>query len=300
MKYLFTFLLIGVLCPLVFTGCDIINPAEDIPAYLYIEEFDITSDPVTQGTDHAEVTEVWVTVDGNFLGAYSPPALVPILAAGPSQIRVEAGIKENGISTLPDIYPFYDPFEVTRTLEPNVVDTLRPQVGYVPRTVFSYVEDFEDGDNHFFKDLRIGNTTNVLQVQTEEVFEGDASARVRLDTSGPIFELATTRRFQDLISVSPFVYLEVNYKSDVPVSFGLVGFRQNDPTDPGTSFYEAGFLPSNEWRKIYFILSRLIINSQTTKDEYKIAFRAALPVENGSFSVDEANIYLDNIKLLNF
>ncbi|NJL74770.1 MAG: hypothetical protein HC892_06765 [Saprospiraceae bacterium] len=61
-------------------SCDLINPAESIPAYLYITPFEFEiENTLRQGTGDQKITEAWVSIDGEFLGTYSLPALVPIL-----------------------------------------------------------------------------------------------------------------------------------------------------------------------------------------------------------------------------
>ncbi|HQU57565.1 MAG TPA: hypothetical protein PLU64_00170, partial [Saprospiraceae bacterium] len=108
----------------------------------------------------------------------------------------------------------------------------------------------------------------------------------------------TTERFSGLASRSPFVYLEVNYKSDVPVLFGLIGNRKNGIPSQEVIILDPGFVPKAEWNKIYFNLSYLI--NEINQEEYQVVFQAFIPIENGQFSRKQANVWLDNIKLLHF
>ncbi|MEZ4984834.1 MAG: hypothetical protein R2795_07325 [Saprospiraceae bacterium] len=89
--------------------CDFINPEEGIPSYLFIEEFTLTTGPA-QGSNSHKITEAWVFVDDIFLGVYDLPATVPVLETGSHTVRVEAGIRDNGLGDFPNIYPFSPTF----------------------------------------------------------------------------------------------------------------------------------------------------------------------------------------------
>ncbi len=286
-------LLLAVGVVLCFSTCDLVNPEESIPAYIYVPDFQLTT-TAGQGTNSNKITDVWLSVNGNFLGVYTLPALIPILAEGEQTIILEAGIKDNGINATPEIYPFYKPFEIKRNLKPNVVDTIRPVTTYRDNARFSFIEPFEQ-ESHLFQDLRTGNNFNRIQITREGAFEGNA-AWIRMDTNNPILELATNIRFEDLKAKGGLVYLEVNYKSEVPVIFGLIGYPEGAAT--GVPLYDPGFLPSNEWNKIYFNLSSLLIGS--IYSEFQIAFQSVLPNQNGVFTQNSASIWLDNIKLVRF
>ncbi len=278
----------------VLAACDIINPAEDIPAYVYVESFQVNTDSRSEGTNSSKIEEVWLSVNGNFLGAYTLPALIPILESGMRTLTLSAGIKDNGISATPEIYPFYDDYEVQLELRPNEVDTLRPIIGYRDNTRFAFIEQFETEDSHIFQDLRAGTTANRVQIVSEGGLEGN-SAYVQLNEDNPLVELATLNAYRDLTTRGFVAYLEVDFRSDVIVVFGVQGFRNGVP---GTPIFDPGFLPGATWSKIYFNLSPLVFGNNF--DEFKILFQAILPNEDGVFIQKDANIWLDNIKLVHF
>jgi hypothetical protein len=278
------------------SSCELINPEEELPAYLYIQEFNLQTNESAEGSDSEKITEAWLSVDGRFLGAYPLPARVPVLAAGEQEISLQAGIRDNGISSTPEVYPFYRTFRQNVALSPLTTDTLRPQTGYTDNTTFAFIEDFEQGAP-IFQDIRIGTTDNEMRTVEDVVFEGQASGRIRLDAMSPAAELATTTRFRNLTANSPFVYLELNYRSEVPVVWGLIGFRDGVP-GTGTPLFDPGFRASEEWNKIYFNLSPLLATGNF--DAYQIALQAVLPQEDGEFTQPEAFVWLDNIKLVHF
>ncbi|MDX1666996.1 MAG: hypothetical protein R3350_07195 [Saprospiraceae bacterium] len=280
---------------IILTACDITDLSGEVPAYIYIDQFEVFTEP-PEGSSSANITEAWLTVDGNFLGAYSLPAIVPVLERGEKEISLQAGIKDNGIGITREIYPFYTAFQTSIDLMPERTDTLRPTIGYRQRTKFAFVENFEDS-GHLFRELRAGDPFNRVQLSGRQAFEGSSSALIQLDAERPFVEIATLRSFRSLTADGVFVYLEVNYRSDVPVVFGIIGI---DPARPGseTPLFDPGFNPSEEWNKIYFNLSPLF--QQLNFDEYKIALQAFIPLEDGALVRQEAEIRLDNIKLVHF
>jgi hypothetical protein len=279
---------------LLLAACDIINPSEEAPAYLYIADITKQTNPDTEGSNSHKITEAWVFVDNEFLGAYPLPALVPVLAEGESEIRIEAGIKDNGISSTPEIYPFYEPWRVTLNLEPNQIDTLSPVARYLDNAGFAFIENFEDID-HIFQDLRQGADENRIQL-TDDAFEGEHAGLIYLDTAHAVVELATSDQFSGLQDNSVYVYLELNYKSDIPVLFGIIG-RDNGVTG-ASPYYDPGFLSKGEWNKIYFNLSALMFNNKF--DNYQIGIYTAIPYSGGKFERQNARVWLDNIKLVYF
>lgn len=294
MKYVLAVLIFGM-GTLLFHSCELINPDEDIPAYVYIEPFELVTNSA-QGSNSQLITEAWLIVDGQFLGAYSLPALAPVLAEGETDIRLEPGIRQNGIISTPDIYVFYEPVDFNVDLQPNEVDTLKPVTRYQDNVKFATVENF-DIDAHIFQLDRDGNSQTKIEITSQDAFEGDGSAIIKLTADNPLIEVASSQIFADLDALSPFVYLEVNYKSDISGIFGLIE-RENGIDMTSEAVYEVGFNPSDEWNKIYFSLTSLIITSNF--DAYRLGFQAVLPFGEDGQLIDEGTIMLDNIKLIHF
>lgn len=290
-KYILYIFLLGIL--FVYGGCDLINPEEEIPAYIYIDNFRLSTSG-DEGSDSELITDAWLSVDGEFLGVFTLPAQVPVLDNGSKEIRVDAGIKDNGITDLGKIYPFYEPFITTLDLTANKTDTLRPFTTYSDDVQFTILEEFER-TGHQFQEIRIGASNSGIEIDENNVFEGNSSGVLTLTPEEPTVEIASTTRFPNLTQKGFFVYIEVNYRSDVPVLFGLIG-RQQNGVGTGTQLFEPGFLPSDTWNKIYFNISGLF--DPSTFEEYQLVLQAFLPQENGQFTLTEGKVWLDNIKLL--
>ncbi|MEL7021344.1 MAG: hypothetical protein AAGK47_07050 [Bacteroidota bacterium] len=278
-------------------SCDIINPEEQIPSYIIVEPITLTTD-IGEGTSSAKITEAWVFVDADFVGAYSLPATIPVLYEGTHTLRIQAGIHDNGINSVPEIYPFYETFEATVELSPDTETVIAPTIGYLPDTEFAYIEDFESGE-HLFMDDRDFDADTKIDITTDDVFEGRQGGKIVLTPDNPFIDVATNldRLFSGLQEDQVYVYVEVNYKSDVPVLWGVIGYDDNLLSTPVPT-YDPGFNAKDEWNKIYFNFSSILFNADFAG--YQFGLTAVLPSENGAFTTDRAEILLDNIKIVHF
>jgi hypothetical protein len=284
--------LLGLILP----GCDWINPEEPIPAYLRIEAVRLSTD-LNEGSDSENITEAWVFIDGDFLGAFAIPSTIPVYREGQTEVRIEAGSRENGSSSTPDIYPFYAPYREDLNLTPGQTSRISALVTYRSEARFAFIEDFEAG-NSLFRERITGTDQSRIQISQESPFEGNRMGLIELGTDDPFVEIATVPRYRGLLDDGNSVYLELNYRADTRASFGIVGYRDSNPLPLGTA-YAAGFNPSEEWNKIYFNLTETIFTSEV--DEVQIVIRAGLPLrEDGTFAAESGRIELDNIKLLHF
>lgn len=283
-----------LLCICFSSACNLIDPEEPTPAYLYIPEFRLQTNPATQGTDSHKITDIWLTVNGKFIGVYPLPATVPVLAEGQAEIIIEPGIKNNGINGASISYPLYRIYETAMDLAPGKTDTIRPLTSYISNLKVAAIDDFESGGRLFNKVLN--DSGSGMVATSDDVFEGNFSGLITLDKDRSVVEISTTRLFQDLTATSPVVYLEVNYKAEAPVVFGVIGYV-GGPGGLSTAILDPGFAPKDTWNKIYFNLSPLLTDPQYTGG-YQLVLQAFIPQENGQFIVDSAKILMDNIKLL--
>ncbi|WP_421794914.1 hypothetical protein [Haliscomenobacter sp.] len=286
------FLLLGT------STCDLINPEEEIPSYIWIAPFEVQTNGTTQGSASAKITEVWVSVDDAFFGVYPLPAKIPILKTGNSKIKLEAGVKDNGISTTPEIYPFFQALEYNIVLKANEIDSIRPKTTYRSGIRFAFVENFEN-NSHVFQTLVTGNESNRMSITNEGAFEGSGSGLIQLSTQYPAVELATRNTYSGLLAKGTAVYLELNYKAEVPLLVGVIAYKAGNINAGGQILYSAGFNASENWNKIYFNLSRIVADSKL--DEYQIILKTEIPKNaDGTINRSNAKIWLDNVKLVHF
>jgi hypothetical protein len=102
-----------------------------------------------------------------------------------------------------------------------------------------------------------------------------------------------------LLAKGAAVYLELDYKAEVPLTVGVIGYKSGGFGGAGLIQYSAGFNASAEWNKIYFNLTRVVADSKL--DDYQIILKTEIPKNaDGTINRPNAKIWLDNIKLIHF
>ncbi len=266
---------------LLMSACD---KAEELPAWIVIEDYDVEVLP-GQGTADHQITEVYAYTPTRFLGVFPVPGRIPILKTGATQIDLFPGIRANGIKASPDIYPFLARYRQTVDLVPGNVDTIKPVFTYDPISRIRFVEDFEGGIKTFGELIK----GKMLEIDSDEVFEGIGSGRITLDSLNPLFEIASIS-YTDLPLNGTPIYLEVHYKNDVPFVFGISG---SSAIIPSYRQFAVGLNPRETWNKVYISLTNTINQAQLSNT--KIIVFAALPT---NFTGGEAHVWIDNIKLI--
>lgn len=272
------------------SSCDETVPE---PAYIYIDNIYFTSDSA-RGSSSSAITDVWPSVDGQQLGANTFPCIFPVILDpnfSTNSIKISAGIKDNGITNTRTIYPFYVPYITSLKLEPGKIDTFHPTLQYDPTATIIVVEDFEKPNVPIFTTDRDGNPNTVMLHQSTEVFEGNYSGQLVIDSANLDCTVSSSSHFYNLQSsfASP-VYIELNYKTNTPFQVGIVAHYSNGSSE---ITYKGGGNATTGWKKIYFNLTAEVYNSNAT--EYSLIFRALKYPD-----VDQPLIYLDNIKLLHY
>lgn len=261
-------------------ACNIINPAEPVPAYIKIHDPKVIT-LAAQGSASENISNYWLFVNNQAEGVYNRTGNYPLIAEGTTKLAFLAGIKDNGVSNLRVVYPFYTADTITTTLNPNGTIDIYPTFRYISGTQFKVLEDFELGSV-----LISSNSSNPLVRSSlpEDVFEGSFSAKIKLDSITPGIEL---------LSIDPFtlpllgfdIYIELNYKSDVPFVVGLQSMSTSQ------KFYQWTITPKSEWNKIYLNAKSLV--NTTNNTSWKLLIYSAPDTLTGT-----KYIYLDNVKVL--
>jgi len=275
------------------SGCKTHDTCEGLPAYLYIEAFDLTTNFFEEGTDSHKITELWVYVNGNAIGIYDLPAMIPVLAEGNASISIAAGIKNNGIASDRIRYPFYKIWETSVNLVPLKIDTLFPHFTYIDNAQFIFREDFEDPGIGF--EQLLGSTVDMNLTQTEgQVFEGSGSGFVSTNTDFPVYRGGTNNQLQ--LKAGSRIFMELNYKSNNSFAVGV-------QANPISSFNRELALIINptiqvdgvhQWNKIYIDLS-WAVGANMAANSYDLYIEA---VRDPNVSVSE--LFLDNIKVIQY
>ncbi len=264
------FLLLTIL-----SGCEVINPEEEIPSYIHIDTVTLK-----EGYTH-NITDVWVYVDDQLQGEYELPVTFPLLYSGTHKISIHAGVKLNGIAATRVSYPFYKAYIQNINLNKDSVISLAPEVEYYAGTTFAWVEDFENSVTSI-------DTTAKSDVPLDRVFDnGNYVGKASFNESGGIFECKSSESFE--LPRGTGVILELDYKTDIELVVGLFANEYS-------SSIQEQIITLNKkttWNKIYINLTEAISNHPGAID-YNIFIGAVKDADNDTVS----EIYLDNIKII--
>jgi hypothetical protein len=269
-------------------GCD--TEEEPIPSYIKVNPIQLST-TTDEGSNSHKIEYAFIYINEEFLGGYFIPSTIPILQEGDVTIQIDPGVKANGLSFNPDIYPFYQRYEANITLTPGEVTEINPTTKYRENCAFPIQEEFNSTSHIFTADID-ENPSTVIEISTLDAFEG-TSGRIELTSANPSIIFGSDFNRNDLRSLpdnGTAVWLEVNFKGDTEIIFGLIAI--DDFGNP-ESFPEYGINRTSTWNKVYFDLSQII------RDPRFVAFQvfggATLPS-----GATEATVLLDNIKLVHF
>ena len=264
---------------LVFASCQK-EDAVGIPAYIKIENIYLG-----ENDSNSTITDAWVYVNGQLQGVYELPAKFPVLEEGNANIKVYAGIKNNGIASDRVIYPFYSSDTTNKVLTINASTEIYPTVN-IKENIDGQFDDFDNGYSF--------NSDTCFQVLSGGPYGKYGS--LSLSDSDSI--LITEINYQDFpLSFdnvpqqgSP-TYMELDYKNNT--SF-LVGMYINFPNSPTL---EKGLLwinPKEDWNKIYIDLTQTVseaIGAET--------FSIFIKMQRDS-NLDENKLDFDNIRIIHY
>jgi hypothetical protein len=280
----------------VFLSCDIINPEEEIPSYINISRFDVEG--INDLPPSAEVRDVWVTINNEFIGVYEfkeDGLTIPVLKSGPSDLVLRPGIiKDAGFNDIHQSYPYYTGyFENIELLTGEVVD-VNPNTRYTDDAFFvpEATDDFETGLNRQYRSC-LGCPLN-LEILNRDSSNLDLFTDINGTSIGYItipegatdsINFRTRSAFAVPVNASQ-IWLEFDYKSNVIFTTAL---------EFNSQFYFRirPFLVAspNEWRKVYLSLIDDFSLSKTSS--FNLIFSS--PPSTGD---QEYYLAIDNIRLV--
>lgn len=265
-----------------FDGCSVFDPAEDIPSYVRINSISLQiNNSVIEGTGSSKITDAWVYVDGQLIGAFEMPVSIPILAEGTHSILVLAGIKQNGSSTMRAIYPEYKGWQSTITLIRGQVLTVNPVVEYYAGTNFMWMCDFDDVGTNI--NSNFGPWPGRLQVITGAAAFENKSGYVFLNQDTTDFYAQSSQAYT--FNGSYDIYLEMNYACNQSFVVGIY----NANTGEYVPWCDVG--ESTSWNKIYIRLNDAVL-TQAPGGQYHIyvAMKKSSGVAVPWLSIDELKL----------
>jgi hypothetical protein len=281
---IFTSLLILLLLSL--STCEKFTGDQTVPAYLKINGICLNTQQ-SQGSSSSIITDAWVYVDDEFIGAFEMPAKFPVLKMGKQNITIYAGIKKNGIATTRAAYPFYSGLDLNLRLTPDSTTTINTTcTTYDPSTSFLWMENFESAGLSLDTTPRSQVALTKTLSDSPLTFEGMHSGAIRMDTSKNRLEIVTHSSYT--IPNAP-VYLELNFNTTCSITVGVVIYvNYSIVQTPVISLNPT----EDKWKKIYIDLTSSL-NAYQGANGFKVYFGATLPT--GTFS---SQTLLDNIKLV--
>ncbi len=276
-------LLLTATFSLTLISCNIINPAEPVPAYVHVGSIALSTTSA-QGSNSNKIVDSWVYVDGNIVGIYEMPATLPVLSAGSHNLTIRPGILINGIAATRTAYPFYTGYDTTVNFESAKTISVSPKVTYTSSTRFLQNEDFDQAGLSL-KKFSGSDTMLVVDTLTANRFEGNCGA-VFLDAAHDFFMCSSIDSFP--LPLGTPAYIELNYMGDNEFTAGLITYTASAAfaTDIVT------FKATGTWRKEYINLTPFITSASAFA--YKIYLKATK-----SSTLTNASIYFDNIKVVN-
>jgi hypothetical protein len=268
-------------------SCDLIDDPETIPAYIQIDTIKLQTSYETERSSSHKIVDAWVFANNQLIGAFELPMKAPVLLNGVQDIEVFAGISDNGIRSFPEVYPFYDRSITTKTLVAGETTIIEPVVNYIDEVEVELKNgDFETGNPFQNVDP---NQISTLELSNIDPFEGDDCGRMLLTGGSPFIEVKSLTEFTLPNPNQSPMYIELNYKNDVPFEVGIIAYKNN--VEFG-KIYVVGMLESEEWNKIYINLRADVAFLEG--DKYRIALKAS---KSANVTEDE-EVLVDNIKLL--
>lgn len=289
---------------LLLNGCNTFDREEQTPVYFYIDTFALTTkSDNSQGSNAHDIKDAWVYVDGQLIGAFEVPVMVPVLAMDTARITILAGIKKNGRSDDREIYPFYKALQDTMVLVPGRIDSFSPSIKYHDSTEFKWIEDYEDRTISFEPSgSDITEDSMRLTFEPSEVYRhsnlNQVSGYVEFDSINQRFENSTISKFT--IPSNSSTYLEINYNLETEAQIGFYAYDQAgiliDRVNVLYLFNTKNTVTGDyDWKKSYISLNEDMSDPRFSNATFKIFIYAKNFSDNPT-----ARLYFDNLKLLHF
>lgn len=272
-----------------FASCNVFDPRADVPAYLSIQPFEVSTDSLTQGTNQQKITDAWVYVNDNLQGTYELPAKVPIIANGNYTLKIYPGIKVNGIAANRSVYTFLNYYEEKNfSLKPGVLSYVSGKTTYKSNLTFIWLENFESQGVTLVKGANSDTTFFVVQGGTES-FNNSRFGKLVLDGVKTQFQLNSFQGFKLPNKGTQSIILEMHYNISTDMSVGLIA---NQPGNTTVNPLLTLVSTHGNWKKIYVNFTDLAATFNQA-ESYTVYFSGRRASDAAS-----ATFCLDNLKLI--
>ncbi len=275
--------------PLLLNSCDV-QPAPEV-AYLTVDTLTVAPN-TNQGTASSRLTTLWIEQDGEQMGAFTPPCTIPVFARDNTTIRLIPGINLNGSYAQRNQYEMLSLNSVAWDLVPRStknVTSARTTFEYNTAYTIEVLEDFDDVGLNYVHTIKSDTTLQLTSALDEALnIDGEWPNKSGKYVLPPTTrgEFKTLQAF-DLPKYGANVWMEIDYKTDVALTFGIFA---NEPLQSIQAPVVTLF-PNDQWNKVY-------INLVTEVSAYPAAQDYHLFFGSINTSQDTTTTYIDNIKLL--
>ncbi len=247
-----------------------------VPSYITINNFTLSTDAATEGSNSQNISDAWVYVDNDLVGVYELPVTFPVLKEGNAKLDVYPGIKEDGISERRAKYIFYNPYSQQINLQKDKTITINPTTTYTSTTHFYWMENFESASLPF----TYNTTSDTIVFKTSAAFEGNYAGQVSLIPGMDFFECMTPS-LATLPRTGTTVFLELNFKCNQPIMVGMYA----DSEQLGVFYLNT----TSEWKKIYLNFTEPV-RTRSYAGELKIFFGFQSKVDYPEFMFDNLKV----------
>jgi len=281
--------IILVFLAIVHQGCNWINPPEELPAFVSIEEPRVCLDSLCQYTLPQGLKAVWVYTEGIPvpLGVFGTYSRFPLPYSDKKNVSLRAGVFENGISNFIKEYPFLQfRHHVTSGIK-GKTDTLRANFTYFPDSLLTFpiAENFEGQDLQLEPFIQPSDSI-ALERSIETPYQGAYCGKITMNAGRTNLQLQSTREFS-LPGNGTEVWLELAYRGDVKLQAGLISLLNGSVK----VLNQNTILKSDDWTFVYLNFTPLASTYSNG------TFKLWLQVE-GQGNV--GNAYIDQVRLIHF
>tara|TARA_B100001142_G_scaffold94827_1_gene96634 strand:- start:828 stop:1673 length:846 start_codon:yes stop_codon:yes gene_type:complete len=276
--------IIGIILIIVLISCER-EAIDGIPSYIKIENINlIDTTDYNNGFNTENITDAWVSINGIDKGIYELPTTFPVLDNGPVEVRVYAGIKDNGIAAQRKNYPFYNSYTENTILVPDSITKITPQVS-VKENINGQFDDFDNSFSFNYDSCCFAKIAN-------GPYENYGS--LTLSDSILITEIKyqdQTLSFNDVPQQGSPAYIELDYKNNTRFLVGIYINFTNSPT------VEKGLLwvsPKDSWHKIYVNITETLTEAVGAED-FSLFIRMLRDDE-----LEENKLDFDNIRIIHY
>ena len=248
-----------------------------VPSYIQIDDITLDEDYTTN------ITDAWVYIDGVNKGVYELPAHFPVLNDGDVEVRIYAGIKDNGIAAQRVTYPFYHSYTSTVKLTIDSTIIISPIVALkenIEERIDNFDPSYSFNDNPCIQIISGGPYDNYGSLSLlDSIFVTEINYKDR-----PL-------SFDNVPQQGSATYFELDYKSN---SEFLVGMYINFPNTPTLQKDLLWINPKDNWSKIYVNLTQTV--SEAIGAE---SFSVFIRMQRDNFS-EEKELDFDNVRIIHY